>query len=163
MRLNGNTIGSATSGATERANLDTQALFLYLWPDTTLTVSGGRGASAAADWAANKNLALPDWRGYALGALDDMGTIAAPRGGSVLWARRPPRWAASAAAQSYTIITANLPPYTPSGSVSGTVLLGGVASIAYNVTNAGSRWIVQLLQPRRGIRQHRVHVYWTGR
>jgi hypothetical protein len=80
VRLNNLTIGSATSGATERANADTQALYLYLWGiDPTLTVSGGRGASALADWTANKQLSLPDWRGYAMGALDDMGNTPAGR------------------------------------------------------------------------------------
>jgi microcystin-dependent protein len=80
VRLNGRTIGSATSGATERANLDTQALFQYLWAtDPNLVVSTGRGASANADWVANKQLTLPDWRGRALAALDDMGNAAAGR------------------------------------------------------------------------------------
>lgn len=74
VRANGRTIGSATSGATERANADTQALFLFLWnTDSTLTVSGGRGASASADWTANKTIKLPDMRGTALAGLDDMG------------------------------------------------------------------------------------------
>jgi hypothetical protein len=80
VRANGRTIGSATSGATERANADTSALFLYLWgTDANLAVSGGRGASAAADYAANKTIALPDWRGRALAGLDDMGNSAAGR------------------------------------------------------------------------------------
>lgn len=74
VRLNGNTIGSATSGATERANADTQALFDYLWNiDTALVTTPPRGASSAADWAANKQLALPDARGRLLMALPDMG------------------------------------------------------------------------------------------
>jgi hypothetical protein len=64
VRANGRTMGSVTSGATERANADCQSLFQYLWgADTNLAVSTGRGASAAADWAANKTIALPDWRG----------------------------------------------------------------------------------------------------
>lgn len=80
VRANGRTIGSATSGATERANSDCQALFEYLWAaDANLTVSTGRGASANADWVANKTIALPDWRGRALAALDDMGNSAAGR------------------------------------------------------------------------------------
>lgn len=74
VRLNGRTIGSATSGATERANADTQALFEYLWgADSSLTVSGGRGATASADWSANKSIALPDFRSRALAGLGDMG------------------------------------------------------------------------------------------
>lgn len=82
VRDNGRTIGSATSGATERANADTSALFTYLWTNfsnTVCAVSGGRGASAAADYAANKTIALPDKRGYVHGGLDDMGNSAAGR------------------------------------------------------------------------------------
>jgi microcystin-dependent protein len=74
VRMNGRTIGSATSGATERANADTQSLFNYLWTaDANLAVSGGRGASAAADWAANKTIALPDAEGRTIAGLDVMG------------------------------------------------------------------------------------------
>jgi hypothetical protein len=74
VRMNGRTIGSATSGATERANSDVQALFVYLWgADANLAVSGGRGANAAADWSANKTIALPDGRARALSGLSDMG------------------------------------------------------------------------------------------
>lgn len=78
VRCNGRTIGSATSGATERANSDTQALFEFLWnADPNLAVAGSRGASAAADWAANKWITLPDMRGRALVGLDVMGNTAA--------------------------------------------------------------------------------------
>ncbi len=62
VRANNRTIGSAGSGATERANADCEDLFLLLWEDATLAVSGGRGASAASDWAAAKTLTLPDMR-----------------------------------------------------------------------------------------------------
>lgn len=83
VRANGRTIGSATSGASERANLDCQALFLYLWgADANLVVSGGRGASAAADWAANKTIALPDLRGRVIAGMDSMGASASGRLGS---------------------------------------------------------------------------------
>jgi hypothetical protein len=80
VRVNGRTIGSATSGATERANADTQALFQYLWTaDANLAVSGGRGASSIADWTANKAITLPDARGRVMASLDDMGNSAAGR------------------------------------------------------------------------------------
>jgi microcystin-dependent protein len=80
VRCNGRTIGSATSGATERANADTSALFSFLWgSDPNLAVSGGRGASSAADYAANKTLTLPDCRGRVMAGLDDMGNSAAGR------------------------------------------------------------------------------------
>lgn len=79
VRLNGRTIGSATSGATERANADTAALFTYIWdrvPDTVAPVSGGRGASAAADFASNKAMVLPSFKGAGPVGLDDMGDVA---------------------------------------------------------------------------------------
>lgn len=63
--LNGLTIGNAASGGTARANPDTFDLFSLLWTnisDTYCPVSSGRGASAAADFAANKTLTLPDAR-----------------------------------------------------------------------------------------------------
>lgn len=80
VRANGRTIGNLASGATERAAADTVALFSFLYDaDTNLAVSGGRGVSAAADYAANKTLTLPDARGRVLAGLDDMGSTAASR------------------------------------------------------------------------------------
>lgn len=74
VRCNSRTIGNAASGATERANADTSALFQFLWTeDPTLTVTGGRGATAAGDYAASKTIALPDLRGRAMFGLDGMG------------------------------------------------------------------------------------------
>lgn len=66
---NGQTIGGASSGATSRANADTSDLFAVLWnatsnADLPIQDSAGaasiRGASAAADFAANKRLPLPN-------------------------------------------------------------------------------------------------------
>ena len=73
VRLNGRTIGSATSGATERANADTQSLYEELWPFANIGVTGGKGASAAADFAANKPLVLPNAAGRGLFGMDNMG------------------------------------------------------------------------------------------
>lgn len=76
VRLNGLTIGSATSSATERANADCENLFKYLWDkldDTRAPVVGGRGATAAADWAANKRITLPSARDRVLIGIATMG------------------------------------------------------------------------------------------
>jgi len=59
--LDDKTIGNTTSAADYR---DTayNALFLHLWNtliNAYAPVSGGRGVSAAADWAANKSIRLP--------------------------------------------------------------------------------------------------------
>lgn len=66
--LDDKTIGDASSSATGRANADTAALFALLWTNCAnaqCAVSGGRGASAAADFAAHKTIALPKALGRA--------------------------------------------------------------------------------------------------
>lgn len=79
---NGRTIGNANSGANGRANADMQTLFVHLWehfPDTTLYIldsSGNastRGASALADFNANKRLFLPDLCGRVVAGVDPDG------------------------------------------------------------------------------------------
>ncbi len=80
--MNGMAIGDASSSANGRSNADCQALFLLLWescPNDILPVSGGRGASAAADWAAHKTIQLPDGRGRVLLGRDAMGYTEADR------------------------------------------------------------------------------------
>lgn len=82
VKANAQTIGNATSGATQRANADTQALFTYLWTnfnDAHCPVAGGRGASASADFTASKTIGLPDLRSRSPFGLDDMGGAAAGR------------------------------------------------------------------------------------
>lgn len=67
--MNDGSIGSAASGATTRANADTRNLYVMLWngvSNTFAPVSTGRGASALADFAANKTLTLPRALGRAL-------------------------------------------------------------------------------------------------
>lgn len=67
--MNDGTLGNAASGGTTRANADTEALFTLLWNNTAnaqCAVSTGRGANAAADFAANKNIGLPKALGRAL-------------------------------------------------------------------------------------------------
>ena len=80
VRMNGQTLGSLTSGATEYAAANAVDLFEYLWnnlPDSIAAVSTGRGATAAADFAANKTIVIPTMQGYLAAGLDDMGAAAA--------------------------------------------------------------------------------------
>lgn len=80
--LSGRTIGDGSSGATERANDDTATLYALLWDNMTNTeapVSSGRGASAAADFAAHKTITLPDARGRVIAGKDNMGGTTASR------------------------------------------------------------------------------------
>lgn len=88
--VDGKTIGNASSGASARANADTEALFTKLWAFPAASVpiytSAGaastRGASAAADFAADKRIALftPDGgaflRMWAPGQTKDSGRAA---------------------------------------------------------------------------------------
>jgi hypothetical protein len=115
VRGNGLTIGSATSGSTERANADCQNLFQYLWGvDPSLSVSSGRGASAIADWTANKQIATPDWRGYAIGGLDDMGNTAANRLGTFF--ANPTTLGSVGGSPSVTLAATNIPPHLHAGN-----------------------------------------------
>lgn len=93
----GNTIGNASSNATNRANADTVDLFTAFWNDypysgTTANpalgqlqvfnssgVAVARGASAAADYAANRTIAMIDKRGRASFGKDNMGGTPAGR------------------------------------------------------------------------------------
>lgn len=84
LALDGTTIGSATSAATGRANADTSVLFTLLWNQTTnaelsIQTSTGtpstRGISAAADFAADKRLPLPDMRGQFLRGYAAAGSV----------------------------------------------------------------------------------------
>lgn len=64
--LSDGSIGSATSGATLRANADTLDLYAMYWntrSDAICPVVGGRGVSAVADFSANKALAIPPTSG----------------------------------------------------------------------------------------------------
>lgn len=117
--LSGRTIGSASSGATERANADTETLFTLLWnsmSNTEAPVSGGRGASAAADFAANKTITLPDARGRVVAGKDNMGGSTASRltsGGSGVVGTT---LGAVGGAETHTLITAQMPSHSHSHS-----------------------------------------------
>lgn len=121
VRGNGRTIGNASSSATERANADTENLYAVLWnsyADAQCAVSTGRGISAAADYAANKTIALPDLRGRAFFGLDDMGNSAASRitnaGSAIVGTTN----GASGGAQTATLAQTDLPNATLTATTS---------------------------------------------
>lgn len=114
--LDGKTIGSASSGGTSRANADTADLYALLWTDWDNTVlpiqdsSGSpttRGASAAADFAANKRMPLPDHRERVAAGWDnlaDVSRLSSPVAGDTI--------GSSGGAQSHTLVSGEMPAHT---------------------------------------------------
>jgi len=137
--ING-TIGNAASGATIRANADCANLFAHLWTldDTEAPVSGGRGASAAADFAANKTIGGLDYRGTVRATFDSLGGTAAGR-----LTNLHPRNGMIAGAQDVQLNTAHLASHTHGPGSLSTAGHGhsasGAGSVGNNLTNGTDR------------------------
>jgi hypothetical protein len=137
VRLNGRTIGSASSGATERANADTQSLYEELWSFQNIPVTGGKGTSAAADFAANKPLVLPDMAGRLIAGMDDMGNGQQSRITSAVIGSDPAEPGSTGGAQTLSLAQANLPSYTLTGG-SGSVSVSGSTSTDGSHSHTGA-------------------------
>lgn len=138
LKENGRTIGSASSGATNRANADTQDLFERLWVEfdnTTLTiqtsagVASTRGASAAADFAANKRMPLFDSRSrFHRGADDGLGYDATLTVGAVqadgIKNHKHPGTTGSAGLHAHTVRNKGGPDALEDGALGGSVNQG---------------------------------------
>lgn len=115
------TIGNAGSGATY-ANAAAQALYTLLWTNVSNTyapVTGGRGASATADWTANKRIALTKVLGRALAAAGTGSGLTARTLGQTL------------GAETHTLVADEMPSHThqvPRTMVFGADIVGGVGS-----------------------------------
>lgn len=118
VRCTGGTIGPAAAVASERANNDTEQLFYHLWnTNSGLVVSGGRGASAVADWTNNKTIATPNLRRRApigIGVSDALGQT----GG----------------AETVTLTTAQMPSHSHGGATAS----GGSHTPAGTIASGGS-------------------------
>lgn len=129
VRANGLTIGNAASGASERANADTQALFIYLCgTDANLVMTPARSGNCLSDYNANKQLATPDWRGRAIAALDDMGNSAAGRLTASYFGDSGTLLGASGGGESLTLTAAQLPSITSGNAaqpITVTTITGG--------------------------------------
>lgn len=113
--MDGRTIGSATSGATSRANADCYDLYIGLWTsmsNTEAPVTGGRGASAIADWNANKPIAIPDHRGRVPAGKDNMGGTAANRLTSAASGINGAVLGAAGGADSHVLSAAQMPSHS---------------------------------------------------
>jgi len=138
--MNDGSIGNAASGGTTRANADTEALFTLLWNNVINTwapVSGGRGANAAADFAANKTLTLPKALGRALAVGGAGAGFTARALGENLGAES----VAAGNSGPFTLTTAEIPPHTHSVTSDTSVNAGGSAAqtVNGNGASAGTR------------------------
>jgi hypothetical protein len=123
--LDDGTIGNAASGATTRANADTQALYTLLWDnvsspsgDTYCQIIGGIGASALADFTANKALTLPYHKGRVIGRYGTATGVAA-------WS---PIIGQSQGEPIHTLIEAEMPSHTHGTSPGSSVVIDGATA-----------------------------------
>jgi len=136
---NGNTIGNAASGGTARANADTAVLFAILWDNfaqtelpiqTSTGAASTRGASAAADYAANKRMPLPDIRGRVVAGWDNLTSV------SRLTAPLDDTFGATGGASSHTLATNELPTHNHDAGTIATVS-AGAHTHTMNMTTSG--------------------------
>jgi hypothetical protein len=137
---NDGTLGTSTSGATTRANIDTWPLYSLLWnnfPQSAAPVTGGRGASAFADWSANKPIQLTLTLGRVIAGTQPGSGVSGQAFGS----------------STQTLAIANLPAHNHPGS---TVLLGlsaassGVDFTAYSTTTPAPQALVTVASQGSG-------------
>lgn len=108
--MNDGTIGSATSGATSLASIETFPLYNMLWnnvSDTYAPVTGGRGVSSVADFTANKALTLTRQLGRVLAAAGQGSGLANYTLGEFL------------GAETHVLSIAEMPAHTHPGSLIG--------------------------------------------
>jgi hypothetical protein len=136
---NTSTIGNAGSAANLRANADTLALYTVIWNGCDNTIAPvytagsiasttTRGANAAADFAANKAILIPSPVGNAI-----VGAGIASSNGTV--SRSARTLGSIFGAETMTLGTTHLPPYTPTGSVATT---GNQTSYAVTSNTTGN-------------------------
>ncbi len=105
--VRGQTLGSAASGADDASD-SYDLVYAAIWDnvaDAEAPVSSGRGASAAADFAANKTITLPDGRGVVLLGKDNMGGSSA----NVVTDAQADTMGDLGGAEDATLATTNLP------------------------------------------------------
>lgn len=147
---NGTSIGSAASAATQRNHADCVTLFAWFWnnfSNTDCPVSGGRGANAAADFAANKTIGVLDMKGTGNVGVDTMGALATTRLAGVPIVSGGPTIAGSVLGENIHILTLGEAPIgiTSNGNNSisvvstiSTIFSGGVSDNYTSVAGAGT-------------------------
>jgi len=124
------TIGDGSSGASIRANADTSALYVLFWnaySNVACPVTGGRGASAAADFAAHKKLQLPPMAGR---------TLQVSGQGQGL----PTAWSLgqTVGAETHTLTASEIPTITSGGSATGSISVSSGGTTVWQGTSGAS-------------------------
>lgn len=110
------TIGSAASAANSLASAATRGLFYHLWSNfsnTICPVSGGRGASAQADFDGSKTIQLLDMRGRGWIGLDNLGGTDAGLLGAILNGNT---LGEAGGTETNSLTTSHMPAHTHPGS-----------------------------------------------
>jgi len=149
--LNDGTIGSASSGATTRANADTADLYTLFWTvcsNANCAVSGGRGASAAADFAANKTLATPKVLSRVVGISGSGSGLTSRTLGSVTGSETETPTIAKTASHTHTMSGNGFRQFVGSGGSNGTNAGSNEnANAAVTMNNAGSGNNLNIVDP----------------
>jgi hypothetical protein len=146
VRANGNTIGNTASGATELASTSLAAnLYSWHWTNfsnTQCPVTGGRGASAAADFAAGKPIKLLDFRGYSgVFGNDTMGATAGAAGnfaGVTFLTGNQNTAGSTFGANAVTLTVAQLPTLTSTGNATNFQVDGSANNFTYLSASGGT-------------------------
>ncbi len=142
---NGLTIGNASSNATNLASSTTQFLFTFIWTNCSATncpiytSAGGassRGASAAADFAANKAIAVFNSNGAGMIGADSQGTSTSTNLSGVPVQVGSTTTTGSIIGENlHTLTAGQIPTITSSGSMSGTFSGSMSGSMSSNVAD----------------------------
>lgn len=126
---NDGSIGSAASGATTRANADTEALFKLMWNIPACVVQTYTGATsskttASQDWLNNKRLVLPKVLGRALGIAGSGDGLSVRDLGGIVGAESITMEIENMPAHNHNLCTANF------GFGQGTYVVGNIRAAA---------------------------------
>ncbi len=145
------TIGNASSGASNRANVDTFPLYNLIYNnviDTWAPVSGGRTSDAVADFTAGKTLTLPRQLGRVIGTAGSGSGLTARVAGEYL------------GEESHTLSISEMPAHNHPGSVLPNIVSGldgssnpintpsgGASTVPVTVANQGGGAAHNIMQP----------------
>ena len=144
--LNGDTVAKATNGDLNGVQFELQ--YKYLWDNfanAQAAVAGGRGASAQADWDAEKNIAAPNFEDRTLVGVDSGGSITAV--GAVAGATTVASSGTNGVTGGHSLTTAQMPAHTHNinykadasgGGSGGFVALNPNATVATTSTGSGN-------------------------